>query len=258
MSDENSNIQEEKFRSIVETIDIAHTLTEPVTKSIINLLRISADEMDSEEASVIVRDGDQGDMKFLAATGKVAEQVMNLKIPSGKGIAGFVFSSGQPMAITEVGEENSFYAEVDKQTGFSTQTLLATPLRYDGEIIGVLEYINRKGEPPFKAYTPDEMDRAALFADAIASLVNAYEAAELFRGLSDRILSADDNVDFREVRQWLKDIRDTSQHKEMIDLALLIREIAGRGDAERRMCIQILESVLQYSDNLTGTSYLNF
>ncbi len=71
------------------------------------------------------------------------------------------------MAITEVGEEGSFYAEVDKQTGFSTQTILATPLRYNGEIIGVLEYINRKGEPPFEAFTPDEMDKAALFAGAL-------------------------------------------------------------------------------------------
>jgi len=169
-----------------------------------------------------------------------------------------VFSSGQPVAITEVGEEGSFYAEVDKQTGFSTQTILATPLRYNGEIIGVLEYINRKGEPPFEAFTPDEMDKAALFAEAIASLVNTYEAAELFSGLSDKMLSTDEEVKFDDVREWLKNARDTAEHKEMIDLALLIREIASRGDAERRMCVQIMEAILQHSDRTAETSYLNF
>lgn len=256
MPDENLAIQEEKFRSIIEIIDIGHTLTEPINRSIVNLLRISADQMFSEEASVIIRDGDQGDMKFLAAIGEVADQVINLKIPSGKGIAGFVLSSGQPMAISEVGEENSFYAEVDRQTGYSTQTILATPLRYNDEIIGVLEYINRKGEPPFEAFTPDEMNKAAIFADTIASLVNVYEVAELFRNFSSKMLSGDDKFD--EVREWLKNVRDSAEHKEMIDLALILREIAGRGEAERRMCLQILESVLQYTDSAAETSYLNF
>ena len=256
MPDENFVIQEEKFRSIIEIIDISHTLTEPINHSIVNLLRISADQMYSDEASVIVRDGDEGDMKFLAAIGKVADQVVNLKIPSGKGIAGFVLSSGQPMAVSEVGEENSFYAEVDKQTGYSTQTILATPLRYNDEVIGVLEFVNRKGEPPFEAFTPDEMDKAAIFADTIASLVNVYEVAELSKNFSSRILSGDEKFD--EAREWLKNIRDSAEHKEMIDLALILREIAGRGDAERRMCLQILESVLQYTDSAADTIYSNF
>lgn len=258
MPDENSVNQEEKFRSIVEIIDAAHTLTEPINHSIVNLLRISADQMNSDEASVIVRDGDEGDMKFLAAIGKVADQVVNLKIPSGKGIAGFVLSSGQPMAVSEVGEENSFYAEVDKQTGYSTQTILATPLRFNDEIIGVLEYVNRKGEPPFEAFTPEEMDKAAIFADTIASLVNVYEVAELSKNFSSKMLSGGEQIEFKEVREWLKNIRDSAEHKEMIDLALIIREIADRGENERRMCKQILEAILQYSDNTTETSYFNF
>ncbi len=256
MPDENLAVQEEKFRSIIEIIDIGHTLTEPINRSIVNLLKISADQMNSDEASVIIRDGDEGDMKFLAAIGKVADQVINLKIPSGKGIAGFVISSGQPMAVSEVGEETSFYDEVDKQTGYSTQTILATPLRYNDEIIGVLEYINRKGEPPFEAFTPDEMDKAAIYADTIASLVNVYEVAELFRNFSNKILSG--NEQFGEMREWLKNVRDSAEHKEMIDLALIIKEIAGRGENERRMCRRMLEAILQYTDNTIETSYLNF
>lgn len=258
MSDEPNNRLEEKLRSIIETIDAVNTLTEPVTHSIENLLQISAAEMKSEEASVIVRDGDQGDMKFLAAIGKVADRLIEVKIPSGKGIAGFVFSSGQPMAITDVGEEDSFYAEVDRQTGYSTQTILATPLRYNGEIIGVLEYINRTGEPPFEAFTPGEMDKAGLFAEAIASLVNAYETAKLFRDLSYKMLSSDEMIRFEEMREWLNNVRETAEHKEMIELALIVREIACRGDAERKMSIKILDAVLQFSNNQSETSFFNF
>ncbi|HMS42770.1 MAG TPA: GAF domain-containing protein, partial [Pyrinomonadaceae bacterium] len=138
MSEINKQNLERKLQSLIETVDVANSLTEPMTKSIENLLKISAKAMNSEEASVIIRDGDDGDLRFLSAIGKVADKLINLQIPAGKGIAGFVFSSGQPMAITDVGEEESFYAEVDKKTGYSTQTILATPLNYNGEIIGVL------------------------------------------------------------------------------------------------------------------------
>ena len=258
MSENNKNGLEKKLQSVIETVDVANALTEPMTVSIENLLKISANAMKSEEASVIVRDGDEGDLRFLSAIGKVADRLKNLKIPAGKGIAGFVFSSGQPMAITDVGEEDTFYAEVDKQTGYSTQTILATPLRYNGEVIGVLEYVNRIGEPPYEPFTPKEMDKASLYAEAIAALVNAYEVAKIFRDLGDKMMSDDDNVEIATLREWLMTLRDSSEHREMMDLAVLVREISNRGEAERRMCREVLEAVLRYSKDNSETSYLSF
>lgn len=256
---ENNNHElEGKLRRIVETIDAANALTDPLTKSIENLLQLSSNSLNSEDASVIIRDGDEGDLKFLTAIGKVADRLIGLKIPSGKGIAGFVFSSGQPMAIADAGQEKSFYAEVDKQTGYSTQTILATPLRYNDEIIGVLEYVNRAGEPPFEAFTPDEMDKAALFADAVASLVNAYESAKLFGELNKKLMDDEDQSEFAEARSWLKNIRTTSEHREMLDLALLVREIATRSEAERTLCREILEAILHHSKSTSETSFLSY
>lgn len=257
MSQENKNSLEEKLRTIVETVDVANVLSDPITNSIENFLRLTAREMKSEEASVLVRDGDQGDLRFLTAVGKVADYLINLKVPAGKGIAGFVFSSGQPMAVADVGEEESFYAEVDKQTGYSTQTILATPLNHNGEIIGVLEYVNRIGEPPFEPFTPDEMDKAAIFADAVASLVSAYETSKSFTGLGNKIMAADKQIELSEIREWLKSLRGSEEHREMLDLALLVREISRRGEIEMEMCREILEAVLKYSDNRNETSFLS-
>ena len=248
----------EKFQTIIKTIDAANAMTEPLTESIKNLLHLSARSMNSEEASVIIRDGDNGDLRFLAAIGQVADRLTEIKIPAGKGIAGFVFSSGQPMAVADVGQEQSFYAEVDKTTGYTTQTILATPLRYKDEIIGVLEYVNRIGEPPYESFTPDEMDKAAFFAEAIASLVNAYEAAKIFRELGGKMLDNDGKTDFAEVRNWLKNLRSTAEHREMIDLAILVREISSRGEAERKLCREILEAFLRHSDSNTETSFLSY
>lgn len=258
MSQENNLSLEEKLRAIIETVDVANMLSDPITNSIENFLHLTAKEMNSEEASVIVRDGDAGDLKFLTAIGKVADYLKDLKIPAGKGIAGFVFSSGQPMAVADAGEEETFYAEVDKKTGYSTQTILATPLTHNGEIIGVLEYVNRIGEPPFKPFTPDEMDKAALYAEAVSSMVNAYQTSKIFTNIGDKILSVEKQIELKDVREWLAEMRDSNEHREMLDMAILVRELARRGDSEREMCRELLEAVLKFSDRKNETSYLSF
>ncbi len=249
---------EAKLRQLIETIDVARLMTDPLTTSIKGLLSSSAANMDSEEASVIIRDGDAGDLRFLAAIGKVADRLLEMRIPAGKGIAGFVVSSGQPIAITDVGEESSFYAEVDRATGYSTQTILATPLRYNGEVIGVLEYVNRRGDPPFRPFTPAEMDQAAIYADSIAAMVNAYEAAKLFSDLSNKVLSSTGEMDFTDVRNWIAALRGSSENRERLDLAVLIREVSGRGDAERKLCRELLEAIVRFSDERSETSYLSY
>lgn len=258
MSEVNDERMNTNVRRLVETMDIANVLTEPLTTSILELLRISAGEINSDEASVLIRDGDEGDLRFLAAIGEVASQLQNIKVPAGKGIAGFVLSSGQPMAVSDVGEERSFYADVDKETGYSTQMILATPLRHEDDIIGVLEYINRRGEPPFEPFTPEEMDKAALFAEAIASLVNAYESAKMFRDLTQKMASEEDGSEVESVRAWLSGIRESTEHRDMMDLAVLVRQVASRGESERKLVKEILESMMRYSDERSDASFLSY
>ncbi len=258
MVEQNANDLNSRLRRLIETIDIANILTDPLTRSINDLLAVAAAKLDSDEASVLIRDGNGGDLRFLAAIGQVADQLLNMQVPAGKGIAGFVLMSGQPMAVSDAGEDETFYAEVDRATGYSTQSILATPLRFKDEIVGVLEFINRRGAPPYPPFTSDEMDIAGVYADAIASLVNAYEAAKLLRDLSTKVLANSDESDLAATRSWLAASRDSAEHRERMDLAVLLREVASRGDAERKLCKQLLESIVSYSDEKGETSYLSF
>ena len=257
MSEVNDGGISAKLQQLIETIDVAKLMTEPFTDSITELLKVSAASMDSDEASVLVRDGREGDLRFLTAIGKVADQLIGITIPAGKGIAGFVLSSGQPMAITDVGEDSAFYAEIDRHTGFSTQTILATPLRYNGEVVGVLEYVNRRGQPPFAPFTPAEMDQAAIYADAVAAMVNAYETAKLFSDLSERVLSSDSD-DLGSVREWIAGLRDSDENRDRLELAVLLRQVASRGDSERKLCRELLESIIRFSNDKNETSYLSY
>lgn len=255
-----------QLQAAVGAVDVAEALSAPLKRSIENLLTLAAAGVGSDEASVIVRDGNKGGLKFLVAIGQVADKIMKVRIPPGKGIAGFVFSSGQPMAVTDVAQEETFYAEVDRATGYSTQTILATPLRAGGEMVGVLEFVNRLGDPPYEPFSPDEMDKAAHYADAIATLVDAYEAAGLVEILFERMVTGSTGAkkgqaaDGTELRKWLKKVRSAPEHRDLMLMAVSLRDIASRGDAERELCRDVLDALARYTakSSASGLSYLSF
>jgi GAF domain-containing protein len=247
---------ETQLRDTINAIEIANALTSPLKRSVENLLRLAAQSVGSDEASVLVRDGNEGGLRFLVAIGEVADKLLTMRIPPGKGIAGFVFSSGQPMAVADVAQEQTFYAEVDRAVGFSTQTILATPLRVEGEIVGVLEFVNREGSPPYKPFTPDEMDQAAHFADAIATLVDAHESAGLIETLFEQSTKAPDAGDESGagLRQWLRDMQAAPEHRDLLQMAVALRDVASRGDAERELCRDVLDALARFTEKRAAAS----
>lgn len=236
---------ESRLRDAVRAVDVANLLTSPLKHSIENLLHVAGAAMGSDEASVLVRDGNRGGLKFLAAIGEVADKLMKVRLPPGKGIAGFVFASGQPVAVADVAREETFYAEVDRATGYSTHTILATPLRVEGETVGVLEFVNRLGDPPYQPFTPAEMDKAAHFADALATLVDAHETAGLVETLFERSVKAEGGGG--ELVSWLKKVRSAPEHRDLLLLAVRLRDIAGRGEQERALCRDVLEALDRFT-----------
>ncbi len=259
---------EAQLRAAISAVDVATSMTSPLKKSIENLLRLAATSVGCDEGSVIVREGDEGGLKFLVAIGQVADKLMGMTIPPGKGIAGFVFASGQPMAVSDVAQEQSFYAEVDRSTGYKTETLLTTPLRAGDEVVGVLQFVNREGEPPYEPFTPEEMDRAAYFADAIATLVEAHEASGLVESLFQRAMDAESLMAAASggngatkgrrkaspVQKWLQSVRAAPEHRDMVGMAVALREVASRGEAERQLCREVIEALERFSEKRSATS----
>jgi transcriptional regulator with GAF, ATPase, and Fis domain len=255
----------EQVSQKVAAIDISNSLSAPLKQAIDDILQVAADSVGSADASVLIRDGHEGGLRFLLAVSELEDKLLKIRIPPGKGIAGLVFSTGQPMAVSDVSAEGSFWSKADKETGFKTITLLATPLRTGNETIGVLEFVNRPGEPPYPPFTPEEMDRAAQFADTIAHLLNSYELAMLVESLFDRIIKT--SVEFgdsgqadNELREWLKSSDAAPEHRDLLLLAVSLREIVGRGQAEREMCRDLLETLARFTakNSASSSSYFNF
>jgi hypothetical protein len=242
----------------VSRIDVSNSLTAPLRQAIDDLLQLAATSVGAAVASVLVRDGDEGGLKFLTATSGVSDELLALRLPPGAGIAGLVFSTTQPMAVADVSQEGSFWSEADERTGFKTITLLATPLRANGEMVGVLEFVNRPGDPPYPPFTPAEMDRGSRFADAIARLVDAFEIAQLVESLFDYSVKASmssagpANLEDG-LREWIEQSQAAAEHRDLMLLWVSLREIIARGGAEREFCRDLLQMIAQFMQRRSGS-----
>ena len=249
----------------INAIDVSNSLSAPLKQGIDDILKMAGESVGSADASVLIRDGNEGGLRFLVAVSEIEDELLKIRIPPGKGIAGLVFSSGQPMAVNDVSSEGSFWSGADKAIGFKTITLLATPLRTGNETIGVLEFVNRPGDPPYPPFTPEEMDRAARFADTIAHLLNAYELAVLIESLFDRTVkatvgAAEPGQNEDQIREWLKGVEGAPEHRDLLLQVICLREIVGRGQAEREMCRDLLETLARFTEknSASSSSYFNF
>src|SRR5258708_20338381 len=77
---------------VVSQIDVSNSLSAPLRRAIDDLLQVAAQSVGSAVASVLVRDGDEGGLKFLTATSGVSDELLALRLPPGAGIAGLVRS----------------------------------------------------------------------------------------------------------------------------------------------------------------------
>jgi len=73
-------------------------------------------------------------------------EVQEIRMPLGKGIAGFVAKTGELVNLEDAYKSPLFNPNTDKETGYRTRTVLCIPLKdKNSKIIGVLQALNKKG-----------------------------------------------------------------------------------------------------------------
>ena len=98
---------------------------------------------DAEYASIFLVT-DAGDLEFAATTDPDRQQLEAIRIPMGKGIAGYVAQSGEIVNTANIQKDTRFYRAVDELTGKVTRSYLCIPLRARDRIIGTIQVINKK------------------------------------------------------------------------------------------------------------------
>ncbi|WP_289020913.1 HDOD domain-containing protein [Desulfobacter postgatei] len=99
--------------------------------------------------SILLKDAKTGDMVFSVVVGTNSRRLQGVRLPKGEGIAGYVMKTGKPLVVDDVTKDKRFSNRVDKYTRFNTRSIIATPLKTDNKIFGVIELVNRVNEETF-------------------------------------------------------------------------------------------------------------
>lgn len=128
----------------------------------------------AEASSLLLLDEKKNELYFDVALGSVKDQVKQIRIKVGEGIAGWVAKERQPLIVNDVSKDKRFTGKVDKSTQFQTKNILAVPLLAKGRLVGVIEGINKQNG---QIFTESDKEAFELFASQAAI---AIENAELF------------------------------------------------------------------------------
>ncbi len=69
--------------------------------------------------------------------------LVDWRLAPGQGVAGWVLQHGESVLLNDVAQDARFFSGVDAHFGYVSHSMLAVPLRGRGDIIGVLELVNK-------------------------------------------------------------------------------------------------------------------
>ncbi len=140
---------EKRVARLERLIEISRSLN--LTLSLRPLLQrivLAAQELTKTEAcSILLIDHRSGQLYFEAATNLPG--VRSIIVPMENSVAGWVVQTGEPLVVSDASQDPRCYRKADEQSTLTTRSILAVPLTARGNVIGVLEGINKEGGAQF-------------------------------------------------------------------------------------------------------------
>lgn len=106
-------------------------------------------------------------LRFVAATGPVADQIKDREVAFGEGLIGMCFDVRSTIVVDEVDQDTRHLDQFDEETGFDTVAALCVPIFDEGEglIYGVIQLLN----PPGSGFTMQDKEAGELVAQTLAT-----------------------------------------------------------------------------------------
>jgi signal transduction histidine kinase len=134
------------------------------------IVAAAAELTDSEVAALLLLDKRTGGLRF-RVTSNVVDQLLDIPVPVAGSVAGAALTSGEPLIILNAATDPRHYKGVDELVGIETRSLLAVPLQFRDQPIGVLEAENKRGDEAFGREDIETL--TALAAQAAVAIENA-------------------------------------------------------------------------------------
>ncbi len=134
-----------------------------------HLIDAAANLTDAERGSLFMVDKLTGELWSMIAQ---KSEIQEIRLPPGAGIAGWVAQNSEMVNIVDAYEDVRFNPDIDRQTGYRTNTILCAPLRDNRhDLLGVIQVINKKAG----AFTEDDEAVLRAFMSQISAAIDTFD-----------------------------------------------------------------------------------
>jgi signal transduction histidine kinase len=106
------------------------------------ILDVATRSISADRGTVYLVDHKNDSLWSLVTQG---EGMVEIRLPLGKGLAGYVARTGETVNITDAYRDARFNPDIDHRSGYTTHTVLCMPMRNrEGKIIGVFQLLNKR------------------------------------------------------------------------------------------------------------------
>jgi GAF domain-containing protein len=159
------------LRLMAQRLAIARRLTGDAEQALLqSVVDAAATLFDAEASSIALYEPDPDRLEFRVAAGARGAGVIGLSVPLTQGIVGYVFSTGQPLALSDVASDPRFDVSTAKRTGYVPRSIAAVPLVSNDVAVGVLQVLDKRSTETFGLR---EMELLEVFARQAAAAIEA-------------------------------------------------------------------------------------
>ena len=181
------SIQElDKLKQLIEASKILNS-TLNLEKLLTIILDTALHIVDGDSGTLYLIDEEKGELWSKILKG---ERIVEIRLPIGRGISGYVAATGDTLNIPDAYLDNRFDSEFDDKTGYRTKTILCMPMKNkEGKIIGVIQLLN-KNEGLFTADDENFIDALSVHSSIAIENARLYEAERQKIAMEKDILAA--------------------------------------------------------------------
>jgi diguanylate cyclase (GGDEF)-like protein len=158
-----------------------------LAENLVEILRRANEFVPSSAGSILLDNPVEKDARrqrntltFIAAFGDRADALMGQSISGDRGIAGRVYRTGRAHRTADARDDRFFYPGIDRETLYTTRSLVAIPIRIEHDVCGVLELINRQGADSFSRHDTNLLEIfAGYISVSIQNVLDGRQAQEI-------------------------------------------------------------------------------
>jgi GAF domain-containing protein len=122
----------------------------------------------AEAASIALFERDPDRLEFRVAGGAKGAGAVGMSVAPTDGIAGYVFSTGEAVALSDIGTDPRFDRAAAERTGYVPRSIAAVPLVNEDQTVGVLQVLDKHTS---ESFTVRDMELLAAFAAQAAAAI---------------------------------------------------------------------------------------